>query len=52
MFRALEALEEEVRVLARKIDQSRQTGIDPAALANMEQGLAEVRDALRNTAWV
>ncbi|RAI28889.1 hypothetical protein CH338_29015, partial [Rhodoplanes elegans] len=44
---AFEALEGEVRALASKLDQSRGGGFDPAVLAPLEQGLAEVRDALR-----
>jgi localization factor PodJL len=44
--RAIEALETEVRGLAERLDQSRQSGVDGAALANLERGLAEVREAL------
>ena len=45
--RAVEALESEMRKLAERIDQTRQTGADATALAGLERGLAEVRDALR-----
>lgn len=45
--RAIEALENDVRLLAGKIDQTRQGGVDPAIIAGMEQGLAQVYDALR-----
>ena len=45
--RAVEALEGEVRKLADRLDQTRQTGSDGAAFAGVERGLAEVRDALR-----
>jgi len=45
--RAVEALETEVRALARRIDSKRDAGIDHDAIANLERGLAEMRDALR-----
>ncbi|MBM3528075.1 MAG: hypothetical protein FJX62_08280 [Alphaproteobacteria bacterium] len=45
--RAIEDLEAQVRALAERIDRSRQAGADANALAGVEQGLAEVRDALR-----
>jgi localization factor PodJL len=44
--RAIEALENEVRSLAARIDGQRDAGTDSAALASLEHGLAEVRDAL------
>src|SRR5690606_12841499 len=47
---AVEALEAEVRSLSERIGRSRQAGGDPAALSNLEQGLAEIREALRNLA--
>ena len=45
--RAVEALENEVRKLADRVDDSRHAGADGAALAAVEHGLAEMRDALR-----
>ncbi len=45
--RAIEALETEIRTLGTRLDQGRQSGIDPAILGNIERGLAEMRDALR-----
>ena len=45
--RAVESLEIEIRALARRIDHGRQSGVDAAALAGLEQGLADVREALR-----
>lgn len=47
---AFEALEGEVRALAAKLDESRGAAFDPATLAPLEQGLAEVREALRGLA--
>jgi localization factor PodJL len=46
--RAVEALETEVRALAARIDSKRDTGVDHDAIANLERGLAEMRDALRS----
>jgi localization factor PodJL len=49
--RAVEALESEVRKLADRIDRSRGTGGGNAtSLTSLEQGLAEVRDALQHLA--
>ena len=45
--RAVESLEIEIKALGQRIDHSRQSGVDSSALANLEQGLAEVRQALR-----
>jgi len=45
--RAVESLEIEVKALAQRIDHSRQCGVDSAALAGLERGLAEVREALQ-----
>ena len=45
--RAIAALEAQVGTLADRIDRSRQAGADGAALAGIERGLSEVRDALR-----
>jgi localization factor PodJL len=44
---AVESLEIEVQALARRIDHSRESGVDLGLLAGLEHGLAEVRDALR-----
>ena len=44
---AVESLEIEVEALERRIDHSRESGVEPAALASLEHGLSEVRDALR-----
>src|ERR1043166_7386727 len=44
---AVEALENEVRALAERIDSKRNVGADGPAIAGVELGLAEVRDALR-----
>ena len=43
---AIEALEGEVRKLVARIDSKRHAGVDAAAIAGIERGLAEVRDAL------
>ena len=45
--RAVDSLEIEVKALAERIDHSRQSGVDGAALTGLENGLAEVREALR-----
>lgn len=45
--RAVESLEIEVKALGERIDHSRQCRADPNALAGLESGLAEVREALR-----
>jgi localization factor PodJL len=44
--RAVESLEIEVKALGERIDHSRQSGVDPTALAGLERGLTEVREAL------
>ncbi len=47
--RAIEQLESEVRSLAQRVDRSKQGGgADPHALAALEQGIAEIREALRH----
>ena len=43
----MESLEIEVKALGQRIDHSRQSGVDSTALAGVERGLAEVREALR-----
>ncbi|HML07809.1 MAG TPA: hypothetical protein VK430_06730 [Xanthobacteraceae bacterium] len=45
--RAVESLEIEIKALAQRIDHSRRSGVDSTALAGLERGLAEVREALR-----
>lgn len=45
--RAIEALETEVRLLTTKLDTRGRSGVSASALATMEKGLSEVRDALR-----
>ena len=44
--RALEAIERQIYDLDRRIAEGRHAGINSAALGGIEQGLAEVRDAL------
>jgi localization factor PodJL len=44
--RALEAIERQIYDLDRRIAEGRHAGIDSATLGGIEQGLAEVRDAL------
>jgi localization factor PodJL len=46
--RAIESIEAEVRSLARRIDDNRQSAIDGQALANIERALAEIRGVLRS----
>jgi localization factor PodJL len=43
---AIDAVEQQIRDLAERVAEGRQAGIDGHALANVEHGLAEVRDAL------
>jgi localization factor PodJL len=45
--RAIESIENEIRSLSRRIDDSRQNGIDGQALAGIERALNEIREALR-----
>ena len=44
--RAIEAIETQIQDLTQRIAQGRQSGADRGALAGIEHGLAEVRDAL------
>jgi localization factor PodJL len=44
---SIETIEKQIAELAQRIAEGRQAGIDHSALAGIEQGLAEVRDALR-----
>ena len=46
--RAIETIESEIRSLARRIDDTRQSGIDGQALENIERALAEIREVLRS----
>ncbi|WP_213772290.1 tetratricopeptide repeat protein [Bradyrhizobium sp. dw_78] len=46
--RAIESIENEIRSLSRRIDDSRQSGIDGQALAGIERALQEIREALRS----
>jgi localization factor PodJL len=43
---AIETIEKQIFELATRIDKGRQAGVDQHALAGIEHGLAEVRDAL------
>src|SRR6202012_3228488 len=45
--RAIESIENEIRSLSRRIDDTRQGGSDGQALANIERALGEIRDVLR-----
>jgi localization factor PodJL len=45
--RAIESIEGEIRSLSRRIDDTRQSGIDEKALAGIERALGEIREALR-----
>ena len=46
--RAIDAIERQIAGLNQRIAEGRQAGIDGNALAGIEQGLAEVRDALQH----
>ena len=46
--RAIESIENEIRSLSRRIDDTRQSGIDGQALAGIERALAEIREVLRS----
>ena len=45
--RAIDTIEKQIQGLAQRIAEGRQAGADQHTLASLEQGLAEVRDALR-----
>src|SRR5712671_3967349 len=45
---AIESIESEVRALSRRIDDTRQSGIDDQALAGIERALGEIREVLRS----
>ena len=44
---AIETIEKQIQGLTQRIAEGRQSGVDAGALTGVEQGLAEVRDALR-----
>src|SRR6201996_20520 len=46
--RAIESIENEIRSLSQRIDNSRQSGTDGQALAGIERALGEIREALRS----
>lgn len=46
--RAIESIENEIRSLSQRIDDTRQNGIDANALAGVERALGEIREALRS----
>ncbi len=45
--RAIEAIEKQIAGLTQRIAEGRQAGVEHGAVASIEHGLAEVRDALR-----
>ncbi len=45
--REIDAIEKQIAGLSQRIAEGRQAGVEHGALANVEHGLAEVRDALR-----
>jgi localization factor PodJL len=45
---AIESIENEIRSLSRRIDDTRQSGIDGHALAGIERALGEIREVLRS----
>jgi localization factor PodJL len=46
--RAIESIENEIRSLSRRIDETRQSGTDGKALAGIERALGEIREVLRS----
>jgi localization factor PodJL len=46
--RAIDSIESEIRSLSRRIDDSRQSGLDERVLGNIENALNEIRDVLRS----
>ena len=46
--RALDAIERQIAGLSQRVAEGRQAGVDAGALANIEHGLMEVRDALHH----
>src|ERR1700716_2257733 len=45
---AIESIENEIRSLSRRIDDTRQSGTDGEALAGIERALSEIREVLRS----
>ena len=45
--RAIDTIEKQIQGLTQRIAEGRQAGVDSGAIAGVEHGLAEVRDALR-----
>ena len=45
--RAIESIENEIRSLSRRIDETRSSGIDSQALAGIERALGEIHEVLR-----
>ena len=45
---AIDSIENEIRSLSRRIDETRQNGTDANVLANLERALGEIYDALRS----
>jgi localization factor PodJL len=46
--RAIESIENEIRSLSRRIDDTRESGIDAQALSGIERALGEIREVLRS----
>jgi localization factor PodJL len=46
--RAIESIENEIRTLSQRIDDTRHSGTDGQALAGIERALSEIREALRS----
>src|SRR5437762_2060067 len=46
--RAIESIEDEIRALSRRIENTRQSGIDAQALAGIERALSEIREVLHS----
>ena len=46
--RAIESIENDIRALARRIDENRHNGTDTHALAGIERALSEIREVLRS----
>jgi len=46
--RAIESIENEIRQLSRRIDETRQSTIDSPALTGIERALSEIREVLRS----
>src|SRR5436190_5093902 len=46
--RAIESIEDEIRSLSRRIENTRESGIDAQALAGIERALSEIREVLHS----